>query len=795
MKTFAGIIIALFLTCTLHAQQTQSWSRVTIYTDDAGLNQLSYAGIPVDHGEYKRGYSFTTDLSSSEIARVDELGFRYEVVIPDVQDYYRKRNEEAAAGIPNENRSAVNCTSTAPIPTPAGFTLGSMGGFFTLAEIYAHLDNMATLYPNIFKSRQMIDSSSTTFEGRPLYWVKISDNPNSDEAEPEMLYSAAHHAREPAGVSQLIMYMYYLLENYNTDPEIQYIVNNTELYFVPCVNPDGYVYNHTIAPSGGGMWRKNRVDNLDGEYGVDLNRNYSYNWGLDNTGSSPNTFDATYRGTSPASEEETQMMQLFCNAHEFKIALNYHTYSNLLICPWGYAPSTFTPDVNTFNSWGALLTKDNQYAFGTADQTVGYIVNGSSDDWMYGEQSSKPKIMAMTPEAGDQADGFWPAINRIEDICKLNIPMDLYAAKLLLAYAITTPNDGKYMSGPNGYVHYDIQRMGLDSPAVFTVNIVPLSSEITSVGSLRTYPGMSITQTISDSISYSVNPATPQGTLLTYVIETGNGTFTWRDTVVRMYGNPFIVYSTNGNSMSTWTNLGGWGTTTEYFNSPGTSITDSPFMSYSAGAYTDIVLAQPLNLGTAISAQLTFYTRFELETGYDYAQVEASSDNGVTWTPLCGKYTTSNNSLDGGDPVYTGFKQQWVKEVMSLDDYTGGSLLIRYSITSDFGVEYDGIYLDDIKIEVLDTSGSTVNEIQAPETAGQNIPNPAGGSTFIPVSSQQDGMIEIYNSLGDLVLTENYQQGTGGVTLNTELLAEGIYTYRFVSTKGAGAPKQMVIVH
>ena len=85
MKTIAGFIIALFLTCALHAQQTQSWSRVTIYTDDAGLNQLSYAGIPVDHGEYKRGYSFTTDLSSSEIARVDALGFRYEVVIPDVR--------------------------------------------------------------------------------------------------------------------------------------------------------------------------------------------------------------------------------------------------------------------------------------------------------------------------------------------------------------------------------------------------------------------------------------------------------------------------------------------------------------------------------------------------------------------------------------------------------------------------------------------------------------------------------------------------------------------------------------
>ncbi len=118
--------------------------------------------------------------------------------------------------------------------------------------------------------------------------VKISDNPNVNETEPEVLYTALHHAREPVGAMQMLFYMYYLLENYDNDPFIQALVDNTEMYFVPVVNPDGYVYNQTTNPNGGGMWRKNRRNNGSaGLYGSDLNRNYGYMWGYDNNGSSP----------------------------------------------------------------------------------------------------------------------------------------------------------------------------------------------------------------------------------------------------------------------------------------------------------------------------------------------------------------------------------------------------------------------------------------------------------------------------------------------------------------------------
>jgi murein tripeptide amidase MpaA len=129
------------------------------------------------------------------------------------------------------------------------------------------LDAMAAAYPNLISAPQSI---GTSIEGRPIPFVRISNDPNVDQDKPEVLYNSLHHAREPGGLSQLIYYMWYLLENYGTDAEVTYLLDDRELYFVPCVNPDGYVYNQTIEPGGGGMWRKNRRDNGDGSFGVDL---------------------------------------------------------------------------------------------------------------------------------------------------------------------------------------------------------------------------------------------------------------------------------------------------------------------------------------------------------------------------------------------------------------------------------------------------------------------------------------------------------------------------------------------
>ena len=224
----------------------------------------------------------------------------------------------------------------------------------TLAEAYAELDTLKKLFPSLITTKQ---SLGTSIENRPVYMVKISDNPIIDEEEPEVLYTALHHAREPESMMQMFYFMYYLLENYNSDPSVQFLVNNRAMYFIPVVNPDGYEYNRSTNPNGGGMWRKNRRNN-GRAFGVDLNRNYGPNnyWNAPNGGSSTSPSSDTYRGTAPFSEPETQIIKNFLASRKIKNALNYHTYSNLLIYPYG-ALSFETPDSLAFREFANDMTK------------------------------------------------------------------------------------------------------------------------------------------------------------------------------------------------------------------------------------------------------------------------------------------------------------------------------------------------------------------------------------------------------------------------------------------------------
>ena len=184
-----------------------------------------------------------------------------------------------------------------------------MGGFYTYQEYLDEVDKMAQEFPQLITSKSTIGNFLTS-ENRPIYWMKISDNPLIDEVdETEVFYSGVHHAREPISLTELVFYMWYLLENYSNDLEIQYLLDSTELYFVPCVNPDGYIYNETTDPTGGGMHRKNRRKVGTLNKGVDINRNYSYQWGT--TGISTNPDDDTYPGSSAFSEPENQAIKWF----------------------------------------------------------------------------------------------------------------------------------------------------------------------------------------------------------------------------------------------------------------------------------------------------------------------------------------------------------------------------------------------------------------------------------------------------------------------------------------------------
>jgi hypothetical protein len=784
MKKIVILLVLAAFNTLLYAQQ---YSKVKIYTNEHSLKEIAQLGIAVDHGIVKKGLYFITDLSDYEIQKLKNAHIPYDILIADVVKFYQERNKKA--GNDDEKQGNNNCNETGiNYPTPANFTLGSMGGFFTYAEILNHLDAMQQQFPNLITVKQPIDTFQS-HEGRPVYWLKISDNPTVDENEPEILFTALHHAREPASVSQMIMFMWYLLENYAVNPEIQQMVDNTEIYFIPCINPDGYIYNETTNPNGGGMWRKNRRDNNDGTYGVDLNRNYGYMFGLDNTGSSPNTNDDTYRGPSAFSEPETQAVKYFEENHNFGICVNYHTYGNLLIYPWGYAPSIYTPDSAIYVEYAQLMTRYNHYSYGTGDQTVGYVTNGDSDDWGYGEQTTKNKVLSMTPEAGDQSDGFWPAQNRIIDVCKDNLYQNLMAVKLVGKYAKTSDITPQSLASLNGYLKFNIKRLGLDSPSTFTVSLQPISANISAVGNPKSFTNLSLLQTKTDSIAYTLNTSVQNGDIIKFLLVTDNGLYTETDTLIHVYGQGNIVLNDNATNLNNWSTTS-WNVTTAQYYSPSSSITDSPNGNYGNNSYSEITFSNFIDLTNAGSATLSFWAKWSIENDYDFVEVQASADGGNSWVPLCGKYTNPGTSnQDANQPLYDGVQATWVKEEISLDDFLGFQITIRFVLQSDFFVTDDGFYFDDLMISVVNDTITTVSSLESNNSVLSVYPNPATNVLNISNVKTNNLSFILYNANGQIVLKNNIETNTSIEITN---LQSGLYFYT-VQKNGAVMQKGKVL--
>ncbi|MBC8204832.1 T9SS type A sorting domain-containing protein [bacterium] len=397
MKKYLLFILALSLLAAAlpAAEPHHQLTRINIRADSEipMLMQYGLDVVRVEHGKFVEVITIQTELD-----RLQSAGFDVEVIIPDMEAFYQSRNPD--------NRT--------------------MGGFLTYSEMVDSLFQFHAMYPDITTEPYSIGQS---WENRDLWVIKISDNPEIDEDEPEVWYDGIHHAREPITLQLLIYFIDVLLTNYGVNPEITAVVNDRELFILPCMNPDGYVYNEMTNPNGGGMWRKNRRDNGGGVYGVDLNRNYPYDWGHDNQGSSPNPSSETYRGPYPASEPETQVIINYINTRHIAISQSYHSYGNYILYPWCADYNGYTPDHNEFVAIGSVFNSYNGYDPGTVWELL-YNVNGGSMDWHYGQQDEHWKIMAFSLEVGNYFAGFWPAPSMIPQLCSENLMVNIYTAQI-----------------------------------------------------------------------------------------------------------------------------------------------------------------------------------------------------------------------------------------------------------------------------------------------------------------------------------------------------------------------------
>ena len=293
-----------------------------------------------------------------ERAQLDALraaGVPFEVMIADLQPLVQAERERLAR------------------PQPMG--VDWFADFKNLAAINARLDALVAARPDICS----IVTAGTSIQGRSIRGVRISRHA-AGTSVPAFLFTATQHAREWAVPMTAMWFADQLVELDGSDARLTAIVDASEIFIFPVVNPDGYEYSWTTSR----LWRKNRRLNSGGTYGVDLNRNWDAGWG--GAGSSGNQSSDTYRGTAPFSEPESAGIRDFVTPRT-NIAghIDLHSYSQILMWPYSYT-SALPPESATYTRvstamGNALKAVNNRsYTVGNSWQVYGATA-GCIEDW------------------------------------------------------------------------------------------------------------------------------------------------------------------------------------------------------------------------------------------------------------------------------------------------------------------------------------------------------------------------------------------------------------------------------
>lgn len=779
-------LFLLFLTniLILSAFCQEQYSRARIWTTTETINELANLGLAIDHSVVKRNTYVISDFSETEIQKVRDAGFKVDILIEDVKAFYVNRayqnmGDEKNATCPENSGSSFDPA------IPSNFSLGSMAGFYTYQEYLDVLDDMYATFPNLITQRARI-SDTLSHEGREIFYVKMSNDPTVDQGKPRVLYSSLHHAREPGSLSETIFFMWYMLENYGTDPEVTYLMDNLEIFCVPMINPDGYVHNVVNDPNGGGMHRKNKNPNVgNSNPGVDLNRNYSYQWGTTGVDLGDEDSDV-YPGSGPFSEPETQNMKKIAENWNISFAFNAHTHGGMLLFPIGATSQEFADDHDYFDAYTSHMVKFNNY-----DQYKSsglYPASGDSDDYMYKDEG----VFAVTPEIG--FNGFWPPANQITPDCIDMLYPNLVMAHLPLVYGVTESTDlSSTIVDMSGDFNHEIQRLGQQN-GTLTVSIEPISG-IQSVGSPIAY-NLVLEEIQTGSISYTLDPAIQYGDEIKYVLATDNGDWVKRDTIVKTFGDATLQFSDDAANADNWS--GDWGLTTEDFFSPDYSFTDSPNNDYVDDEFSIYTFNNTIDLTNATGAYTRFRAKWDIEAGYDYVQFQVSTDNGNSWIPQCGKYTRPGVQNWGqpqpvGEPLYDGTQNTWVLEEISLTDYLGEEIMVRFVLESDGGVSEDGFYFDDFEV-LYDIDDASIDENKL--STFKLIPNPSNDKVQIALNSfTSNGSITIIDATGKIINTTEISHQTNVIPVDVSKYDQGVYFVSVTIDGESTQPQRMVVVH
>ncbi|XP_052743548.1 carboxypeptidase B-like [Bicyclus anynana] len=280
---------------------------------------------------------------------------------------------EVAEGQVSRNRSP---TGTKLTRRRSPITVMDWNDFYPLRNIYHFMENLEVCYPSVCT----VSTIGRTTEGREIKILKIS---NSNSGNTGVWIDGGIHAREWIAPSVVTYIADQVARNMDTSPEY---ITNKDWYFLPVVNPDGYVYSHTTDR----MWRKSRARIGSSVYGVDLNRNFGYRWFSRDDCPGDDPCHLNYRGTQPFSEPETTAVKdlILYAGVPFKIFLTLHAYSEVISFPWCFTAEPCADYVNLLEGATAMTkaifdVNGRMYKVGNFKDIM-YPASGTSIDWSYG---------------------------------------------------------------------------------------------------------------------------------------------------------------------------------------------------------------------------------------------------------------------------------------------------------------------------------------------------------------------------------------------------------------------------
>jgi len=750
--------------------------------ENCTIEHLSSIGLDFE-GSVRKKDEITLIVNDFELDNLKKENFPYTIIQDDLANYFNRRY------LNNKEKFKDKVLS-------GNFQYGSMAGFFTLEEIYQNFDQMKIKFPQfVYKA----DTIGYSFEKRPI--ISYCFGSYNDTTKPCLLITALHHSREPASVSVVIYFLWTLLEMAETGyEEAIYLLNERCLRVIPVVNPDGYYYNQTNYPDGGGMWRKNRRLIYDGVYGVDINRNYGpYDfWDAANNGSSTNPTQETYRGSEPFSEPETQAIANLFSKYRIDMAFNFHTYGNLIIYPWS-ALNIETEDSLKYKYIANLFGSKNLYSKGKNLETIGYSTRGDTDDWMYYSDETKRKALSFTLEVGNNSDSFWPLQDKILGICN-----DVFFTNLQFLWSggANVRLTDYYVENQNNYnttnLNIKLQNVGLrDENKEIVCKLNPLNNSFLIENSEIKISSLKVFEEHKHSFKIIPQNEYENGCYVEIEVIITQNEIRRKDTInIQLFHYKEIVLFDNKNLSDYW-ELASWGVETDAEENC-LVLSDSPNKKYSSTENNYLVYTNPIEIKAQI-ANLNFETKWQIEDTYDFGILEISTDLGINWTNLKSQNMIAGSGVKNGRQKadtygFAGNTSIWTRQSIDLSDYYGESIMLRFGVLSDKTTQLDGWKLKNIRILEYDKYDSYADNHKIESFDNKIYPNPAANSDylFIEIDSKiisEFFNISIHNLIGDQIDCYEFLNPINLVRIPISNLQAGVYFIEIVDKNSRSIQK------